>query len=58
MEVLLIIGLVWVLPMVFIGMMTSSRGRSMAWLLWPLFLGWLGWLIAFLMLVNQPKVKQ
>ncbi len=57
MEVLLILAVLWGLPVVIIGLMADSRGRSLAWVIWPLMLGWIGWVVAFLALVNQPKTK-
>lgn len=57
METLLLLAIVWITPIVIIGLMADSRGRSLAWILWPVLLGWIGWFIAFLMLVNQPKTK-
>ena len=50
MEILLILLFLWFLPVVVLCAMADSKGRSKHFGWWAVFLGWLGFLIAAIMI--------
>lgn len=57
-ELIVEIVLLWmIVPAVIVALLAKNRGRSLHWTWWPVFLGWIGAIIAIIALVSKERIE-
>ena len=54
---LLVVLLAWLVPIGIVAVVANSRNRSMHYLWWPVLLGWVGFIVAMVIVLVQSEKR-